>query len=165
MAISQPTYPVTTSDLVTHVGTYADTKAPAANPTLTGTVTVPTPAAGSTAAVAATAAFVNLTTISTKTADYTLALTDAGLLLVMNSASARVFTIPPNASVAFPVGTWVEFMRYGAGTLTITPGAGVTIPNSVQVAGTASRTIASQMTSAVAVKIATNEWWLSGSIA
>lgn len=103
--------------------------------------------------------------ISTKTASYTLAFVDAGTVVRMNSASAQVFTVPPNSSVAFPVGTSVELMRYGAGTVTITPGSGVTIPNSVQVAGTASRTITGQMLSATVLKVATNEWILSGSIA
>lgn len=102
--------------------------------------------------------------IITKTTSYTLALADAGSIMEMNSASAQVFTIPPNSSVAFPIGTTIELVRLGAGTVTITPGAGVTIPNSIQGAGTASRTITSQYTSASLYKRATDQWVLSGSI-
>lgn len=103
--------------------------------------------------------------VATKTVSYTLAIGDVGKLLEMNSASAQVFTIPPNSSVPFPIGTTIELMRLGAGTVTITPGAGVTIPNSIQAAGTSSRTITAQYLSASLYKRATDVWVLSGSIA
>ena len=102
--------------------------------------------------------------VATKTASYTLALVDAGAILEMNSASAQVFTIPPNSSVAFPIGTTVELVRIGAGSVTITPGTGVTLPNSIETAGTTSRTITSQYTSTSLYKRATDTWVLSGSI-
>lgn len=103
-------------------------------------------------------------TIAAKTTSYTPVLADADTLLTMDSASAQVFTIPPNSSVAYPVGTVLEFARFGAGSVTITPGSGVTIPNSIQAAGTTSRTITSQFTSVTATKTATNVWWLTGSL-
>lgn len=106
----------------------------------------------------------NVLAPSTKTTSYTLALADADSIVEMNSASAQVFTIPPNSSVAFPIGTTVELVRIGAGSVTITPGAGVTIPNSIEAAGTSSRTITSQYTSASLYKRATDAWVLSGSI-
>lgn len=112
-----------------------------------------------------TAAALLATTISTKTADHTLALADAGTILPMNSASAQAFTVPPNSSVAFPIGSQIGLMRYGAGSVTITPGAGVTIPNAIEPAGTASRTITGQMLSVVLLKTGTDEWILEGSIA
>lgn len=102
--------------------------------------------------------------VVTKTTSYTLAAGDADSILEMNSASGQVFTIPPFASVAFPVGTTLEFVRVGAGTVTITPGAGVTIPNAIEGAGTSSRTITSQWTSVAAYQRATNQWVLSGSL-
>lgn len=101
---------------------------------------------------------------STQTLDYTLVLADAGKAVEMNSASARVITIPPNASVAFPIGTIIEIARIGAGALTVAPGAGVTIPNRVQAAGTSNRTLVSQYSTASLRKRATNEWVLTGDI-
>ncbi len=175
MAITQPSYPVQTQNLVTHVGSYVDTqntaKAPVDSPTFTGVPSAPTAAPGTnTTQIATMAALLAAivaaarTTINAKTTSYTAALTDANTLLTMDSASAQVFTIPPNASVAFAVGDSLEFARFGAGTVTITPGSGVTIPNSLEESGTTSRTITSRRTSAVATKIATNTWWLTGSL-
>ena len=99
------------------------------------------------------------------TADRTLQLGDAGRNLDVNSASAVILTIPPNSSVDFPIGTVIEVARIGAGAVTITPGAGVTIPNRIQVAGTSTRTIADQRTSVSLRKRATDEWQLDGNIA
>ena len=58
---------------------------------------------------------------------YTLALSDAFKLVAMDSASANALTVPPNTSVAFPVGTRVDLSQDGAGQTTIVAGAGVTI--------------------------------------
>jgi hypothetical protein len=58
---------------------------------------------------------------------YTLALTDNGGWVTMSNASASTLTVPPNSSVAFPVGAQIEGAQLGAGQVTITPGSGVTI--------------------------------------
>jgi lysophospholipase L1-like esterase len=96
----------------------------------------------------------------TKTADYTLVLQDQGGLIEMNSASAHVVTVPPNSSVAFPIGTSIDLVRYGAGTLTVTPGAGVTIDSPAGVL-----TVGPQYGRARLYKRATNEWVLTGNLA
>lgn len=62
-----------------------------------------------------------------QTGSYTLALSNAGQVLEVNSASAATITIPPNSSVAFPTGTFLEIHQLGAGQVTIAAGAGVTI--------------------------------------
>ena len=57
---------------------------------------------------------------TTQTADYTPVLADAYQTLTpMNKATAVNFTIPTNASVAFPVGTVLTVLNIGAGTCTI----------------------------------------------
>lgn len=45
----------------------------------------------------------------------------------MDSASANNFTVPANASVAFPVGSFLEVWQKGAGQTTIVADTGVTI--------------------------------------
>lgn len=65
--------------------------------------------------------------INTQTASYTLVLADEGKVIEMNVAGANTLTVPPNASVAFPVNTWINFSQVGAGQTTLTPGAGVTL--------------------------------------
>jgi hypothetical protein len=58
---------------------------------------------------------------------YTFALSDAFLTKTFNSASAQVATIPPNSSVAFPIGTRIRLMRLGTGTVKFVPDTGVTL--------------------------------------
>lgn len=60
-------------------------------------------------------------------ANYTLVLSDAGKAVEGNAAGALSFTIPPNASAAFPTGTIIEVVQVGAGAVTLVPGSGVTI--------------------------------------
>lgn len=60
----------------------------------------------------------------------TLALTDANCAVYVNHTSITaqvVVTIPPNSSVAFPLGTVIEITAYSDGGAKIAPGAGVTL--------------------------------------
>jgi hypothetical protein len=61
------------------------------------------------------------------TANKTLALTDAGTIQKVNSASAVVITVPLHSTVEFPVETQIEIKRYGSGAVTIIGEEGVTI--------------------------------------
>jgi hypothetical protein len=99
-------------------------------PTGTGGPTGPAGAGGSTGAVGPTgpagpSAFspVNLQT----NIDYTLALTDAGGLVRMNSAADHMLTVPQNATVAFPIGTviWVQVANANPGNVLIAPDTSV----------------------------------------
>ncbi len=58
---------------------------------------------------------------------YTAVMADAGTVVEMNNAAASTFTIPPNSSVAFPIGTVIEVDQMGAGQVTLAAGAGVTL--------------------------------------
>lgn len=96
---------------------------------------------------------------NTRVASYTLVLTDANKVVEMNVASANNLTIPPNSSVAFPIGTVIEGFQLGAGQVTFVPGAGVTIrsPGSkLKLTGLYS--------SASLRKRATDEWVLCGDL-
>jgi hypothetical protein len=62
-----------------------------------------------------------------QTTSYTGALTDINKVIQMNSASALNFTVPPNSSVAYPIGTYLIVRQKGAGTVTIVEGVGVTV--------------------------------------
>lgn len=87
---------------------------------------------------------------------YTLVLGDAGNIVTMSNASANTLTIPPNSSVAFPVGTQIDIAQKGAGKTTIAAGAGVTINNT-------NKALAAQYAGVTAVKEATDTWTLYGS--
>jgi hypothetical protein len=92
-----------------------------------------------------------------QTASYTLVLTDAGKVVEMEKAEANLLTVPPNASVAFPVGTVLEVMQYGAGPTIITPGAAVTLRSPG-----GKLAILSQYGSAFLRQIAADEWAVRG---
>ena len=100
-----------------------------------------------------------------QTADYTAVIGDGYQKLVpMNKATAVAFKIPTNASVAFPVGTVLNVLNKGAGTVTISAvTAGTT---TILSAGTvlASPTL-SQYKMAACVKVATDTWYVVGAIA
>lgn len=99
-------------------------------------------------------------TLNAQTANYTLVLTDADSKFVrMNVASANTLTVPPNSSVAFPVGTQINFSQAGAGQVTVTPGAGVTI-NSAD-SGLKTRV---QYSVGGLIKVATDTWTAFGDL-
>ncbi len=97
------------------------------------------------------------TTINTQTGTaYTLVLTDAGKIVETNNAAANTVTIPPNSSVAFPIGTQIEVVQYGAGQTTIVAGSGVTIQKPYTLV------LAIRYARVTFYKRATDEWVLSG---
>ena len=101
-------------------------------------------------------------TVSAQTgASYTLVLANDGQLVTMNNANANTLTVPSNSSVAFPVGTVINFAQIGAGTTTVTAASGVTM-NGV-VAGSAA--VEKRYSIGSLVKTATNTWLLSGPMA
>lgn len=92
---------------------------------------------------------------------YTAVLTDEGLCVEMNNASAVSFVVPTNASVAFRVGAVIEVCQLGAGTVTIAAAnSGVTTLRSA----TGTYTTRAQYASARLRKRATDEWVLSGDL-
>ena len=108
---------------------------------------------------------VTFTVGSDQTADYTAVLTDQYQVLVpMNKATAVAFKIPTNASVAFPVGTAITILNKGAGTVTIS--AVISGTTTVLSAGaTAAAPTLAQYKTAVALKVASDTWYISGGIA
>lgn len=91
---------------------------------------------------------------------YTAVLLDAGALVTMTNAAASAITVPPNSTTAFPVGTVITICQRGAGQVTITPGVGVTVNG--YAGGTK---LAGQYAYGTLIKISTDVWDLSGTIA
>jgi hypothetical protein len=98
--------------------------------------------------------------VNEQDAAYTLALNNAGELTRGNSASAIAWTIPPVASVAWPIGTMLVFRNVGAGVVSITRGTGVTLM--LAGSGTSKDVALAQYGLATAVMEATNVWVISG---
>lgn len=99
-------------------------------------------------------------TISTKTANYTLVLTDKNKFIEMNLASANTVTIPTNASVAFPVGSQIHITQYGAGKTQIVAAT----PATTSIRSTPGVYLRAQYSSATLIKRATDEWYLVGDL-
>jgi hypothetical protein len=99
---------------------------------------------------------------NSQSVDYTLVISDAGKHILHPSAdtTARTFTIPSNASVAFPIGTTVTFVNQnGAGVVTI-----AITTDTMHLAGsgtTGSRTLAANGI-ATCIKLTATEWLISG---
>jgi hypothetical protein len=91
---------------------------------------------------------------------YTLVLADAGKFVTQSNASGITTTIPPDSSVAFPIGTQVNLLQLGAGQVTVAAGAGVTVRSQ----GSKLK-LNGQYATATCVKIATDEWVLLGNTA
>jgi hypothetical protein len=90
---------------------------------------------------------------------YTTVLADDGKLITADNASPIALTIPPNSSVAYGIGTQINIMQLGAGTVTITAGAGVTLRSD----GSKLKTNA-QYAVATCCKIATDTWVVVGNL-
>jgi hypothetical protein len=95
---------------------------------------------------------------------YTFVLSDGvhaggNTLVQSTSGSATTFTIPTNASVAFPVMDSIQLEQDGAGALTIAGAGGVTI-HSIS-AGLA---LSARYATAVLIKTATDTWLLAGNL-
>jgi hypothetical protein len=102
----------------------------------------------------------SLATVEDTTTARTLALVDNSRLIRMNNAGATAVTVPPNSSVAFPVGSQVILSAMGAGAVTVTAGAGVTLRSK-----DAALAIDGQYATASCVKVATDEWIVFGALA
>lgn len=98
-------------------------------------------------------------TINAQTASYTLVLADGTsttpTVVQMNVAGANNLTVPPNGTVAIPIGASILIRQIGAGLTTIVQGAGVTVtPTS------GSLNLAGQNFSGLLIKTGTNTWTL-----
>ena len=79
--------------------------------------------------------------------------------MLFRSASANTVTVPPNSSVAFPVGSQLIILQTNTGQTTIAAGSGVTINSS----GSKLK-LTGQWSAATLIKRATNTWVLVGDI-
>jgi hypothetical protein len=102
-------------------------------------------------------------TVNAQTSSYTAVLADGNNTLVtLSNASANTFTIPPNSSVAFPVGTVLNFAQTGAGQTTITQGSGVTITSTGATASAPKTRV--QYSAVSAIQTSTNNWLVIGDV-
>ena len=102
---------------------------------------------------------INELQFSYQTASYTLVLTDAGKAVHTAVASANTVTVPPNSSVAFPVGTQILVIQQGAGQTTLAAGAGVTLYSK-----DSNLKLSAQWCAATLIKANTDVWVVVGDL-
>ncbi len=99
--------------------------------------------------------------VNSQSVSYTLVISDGGKVIYHPASdnNARIWTIPSNASVAFPVGSTLTFINLAAAnvTISITDDTMTFLPSG----GTGSRTLG-QYGIATAIKLASTVWVVSG---
>ena len=105
-------------------------------------------------------------TLNAQTATYTAVLTDnRNKLVTMSVAGANDFTIPTNASVAFPIGSVINVIQIGAGQTTIKAVTSGTTTISSTGASAIAPKLRAQFSAASCIKVATDIWYVIGDIA
>lgn len=100
-----------------------------------------------------------------ETASYTAVLANNGQVVTMDNASPNNFSIPTNASVAFPIGTQINVLQIGAGQTTIQAvTSGTTTINSTGASAAAPK-LRVRYSAATCLKAGTDLWYVFGDIA
>jgi hypothetical protein len=100
-----------------------------------------------------------------ETASYTAVLANNGQVVTMDNASANNFSIPTNASVAFPIGTQINVLQIGAGQTTIQAVTSGTTTIQSTGASAAAPKLRARYSAATCLKAATDTWYVFGDIA
>jgi hypothetical protein len=137
-----------------------------------GTVTLPTGSV-TLASLTGTETFTNKTLTDAKinlgfdaeTASYTAVLANNSQVVTMDNASANTFSIPTNASVAFPIGTQINVLQIGAGQTTIQAVTSGTTTIQSTGATAAAPKLRVRYSAATCVKAGTDLWYVFGDIA
>lgn len=99
-----------------------------------------------------------------ETASYTAVLANNGQVVTMDNASANTFSIPTNASVAFPIGTQINVLQIGAGQTTIQAvTSGTTTINSTGATAAAPK-LRARYSAATCLKAGTDLWYVFGDV-
>jgi hypothetical protein len=100
-----------------------------------------------------------------ETASYTAVLANNSQVVTMNNASANTFSIPTNASVAFPIGTQINVLQIGAGQTTIQAVTSGTTTIQSTGATAAQPKLRARYSAATCLKAGTDLWYVFGDIA
>lgn len=100
-----------------------------------------------------------------ETASYTAVLANNSQVVTMDNASANIFSIPTNASVAFPIGTQITVLQIGAGQTTIQAVTSGTTTILSTGATAAAPKLRVRYSSATCVKAGIDLWYVLGDLA
>jgi hypothetical protein len=100
-----------------------------------------------------------------ETASYTAVLANNGQVVTMSVGSANNFSIPTNASVAFPIGTQINVLQIGTGQTTIQAVTSGTTSILSTGATAAAPKLRARYSAATCLKAGTDLWYVFGDIA
>ena len=100
-----------------------------------------------------------------ETASYTAVLANNSQVVTMSVSSANTFSIPTNASVAFPIGTQINVLQIGTGQTTIQATTSGTTSILSTGATAAQPKLRAQYSAATCLKAGTDLWYVFGDIA
>lgn len=106
----------------------------------------------------------NLTLNAQTGTTYTFVLADNGKLVTASNGSAQTYSIPTNASVAFPVGAQINVVSLGAGVVTIQAATPATTTVQSNAATATAPRLRAQYSAATCIKTATDTWVVIGDI-
>lgn len=147
------------------IQTQIDAKAPSSSPTLTtptisGALTLSSSGVVFTDGTQTKQGVPSQTAISSKTADYTVSLSDRDTMIEVNSSSNLTISIPTDATTNFPIGTSIDILRVGTGTVTVS----AVTPGTTTLNYTPGNKLRAQWSSASLFKRAANTWVLIGDL-
>ncbi len=97
---------------------------------------------------------------SIKTADYTLAASDAGKVIITNiSSGTNVITVPLQSSATFADNARIDILQIGTTQTTITPASGVTINSKY-----GNKKLSVQYSAGTLIKLSDDNWVLIGDL-
>lgn len=96
---------------------------------------------------------------------YTPVISDGIAVVTMNNAAANTFSIPTNASVAYPIGTQITVAQIGTGQTTINAATPATTTINAAAGTPTAPKLRARYSSATCIKTATDTWLVLGDIA
>jgi hypothetical protein len=105
-----------------------------------------------------TNAVIDHPTTNVRTTNYTIALTDDGIVIETNSASAIIITVPLDSTTNFPIGSKITIIRANSGAASVAGASGVTVN------ATPGLVLRAQWSAATLLKRAANSWILMGDL-
>ena len=99
-----------------------------------------------------------------ETSSFTAILANNGQVVTMDNSSSNTFSIPTNASVAFPIGTQINVLQIGAGQTTIQAVTSGTTTIQSTGASAAAPKLRTRYSAATCLKAGTDLWYVFGDI-
>lgn len=99
--------------------------------------------------------------LNERLSSFTIGMGDSGRTILLNSSSQISVSIPTNASVNFPIGTQIAFIRFGTGAVVFAPANATT---TTLLSKNSNKKISAQYSQALLIKKDTDVWLLIGDL-